>query len=282
MNYRGLYEEGFRTLTDAGIADARTDSGLLLEYICNTNRNFLYAHGDSEMGEEDSVRYFDLIKKRSERIPLQQLTGSTEFMGLAFRVNEHVLCPRLDTECLVEEAMIVTNDGDSVLDLCTGSGCILISIMKYKNDIQGVGADLSEDALNVARINAEQNDVRAVFVHSDLYENVDSKNRFDVIVSNPPYIRPDVIETLDPEVKDHEPRMALDGGEDGLDFYRRIIDGSPAYIKKGGYLLFEIGYDQGRDVANLMERAGYIGVKVVQDLAGLDRVVLGQCSNCKE
>lgn len=282
MNYRGLYEEGFRTLTDAGIADARTDSGLLLEYICNTDRNFLYAHGDSEMGEEDSVRYFDLIKKRSERIPLQQLTGSTEFMGLAFRVNEHVLCPRLDTECLVEEAMIVTNDGDSVLDLCTGSGCILISIMKYKNDIQGVGADLSEDALNVARINAEQNDVRAVFVHSDLYENVDSKNRFDVIVSNPPYIRPDVIETLDPEVKDHEPRMALDGGEDGLDFYRRIIDGTPAYIKKGGYLLFEIGYDQGRDVANLMERAGYIGVKVVQDLAGLDRVVLGQCSNCKE
>lgn len=282
MNYRGLYEEGFRTLTDAGIADARTDSGLLLEYICNTDRNFLYAHGDSEMGEEDCVRYLDLIRRRSERIPLQQLIGSTEFMGLTFRVNEHVLCPRLDTECLVEEAMIVTNDGDSVLDLCTGSGCILISIMKYKNDIQGVGADLSEDALNVARINAEQNDVRAVFVHSDLYENVDSKNRFDVIVSNPPYIRPDVIETLDPEVKDHEPRMALDGGEDGLDFYRRIIDGSPAYIKKGGYLLFEIGYDQGRDVANLMERAGYIGVKVVQDLAGLDRVVLGQCSNCKE
>ena len=280
MEYRKLYEEGISALTEAGIADARIDAGLLLEYVCQTTRNDLYAHGDAEVAEDRVSTYRQLIQKRSARIPLQQIVGKTEFMGLIFTVNDRVLTPRQDTECLVEEAMLVTNDGDAVLDVCTGSGCILISLMRYKNDLTGVGVDLSEDALAIARMNAEQNGVNPSIIKSDLFDQVEGT--YDVIVSNPPYIRPEVIETLEPEVRDHEPRMALYGGEDGLDFYRRIIDESPNYLRGGGYLLFEIGYDQGDDVSKLMEQAGYSDVRVVKDLAGLDRVVLGRKRLSKE
>ncbi len=283
--YKELYEQGVAALRDAGVPDAELDARLLLEYVCHTDRNTLYAHGDMPVSEIMCEMYDRLTERRALRIPLQHLLGTQEFMGLTFVVNENVLIPRQDTECLVEEALIDTADGDRVLDLCTGSGCILLSIMHYKNDIEGVGTDISPAALQVARLNAERLEKSATFVESDLFEQLstglgaqasdtsDAIPQFDLIVSNPPYIRSDVIETLEPEVKDHEPRCALDGGSDGLVFYRRIIADAPAFLRKGGRLMLEIGYDQGEAVAALMEAAGFDEVKIVKDFAGNDRVV---------
>lgn len=291
MTYREAYEEGKRALAAAGVEEAELDARLLLEFACGTNRNTLLAHPEREVSPEEETAYRGLIKKRADRIPLQHLTGTQDFMGLEFEVNAHVLIPRQDTEILVEEALRELHDGMRVLDMCTGSGCILISLLHYSNDCAGVGADISGEALLVAERNAERllggqggaswdggaeegaAERRAVFVQSDLFEKV--KGQFDMIVSNPPYIRTEVIETLMPEVKEHEPRQALDGSADGLLFYRRIIEGSAQHLKRGGMLFFEIGFDQGEAVKKLMERAGYLEVRVIKDYAGLDRVVCG-------
>ena len=196
-------------------------------------------------------------------------------MGLEFGVNEYVLVPRQDTEILVESVLDILEGGMEVLDMCTGSGCILISLLKLCSfaDVRGVGADVSEHALKVACENAEKLGVDVKFLHSDLFSNVEGK--YDVIVSNPPYIRTAVIEELKEEVKLHDPFIALDGKEDGLYFYRRIVDESTNHLKKGGKLYFEIGYDQGEDVSRLMREAGFADVTVKKDLAGLDRVVFG-------
>lgn len=285
MTYAEVYNEGARCLTEAGIEEAALDARLLLEYVCRTDRNTLLAHGEKPVEEEDRLRYQELIKRRSGRIPLQQLTGVQNFMGLDFLVNEHVLIPRQDTEFLVEEVLKNLHDGMRVLDLCTGTGCILISLLRYTNDCQGLGVDVSSKALEVAEKNADrllkdglesaESERRGClqFLESDLYERVEGF--FDVIVSNPPYIPTDVIDTLMPEVRDHEPRLALDGSGDGLLFYRRIIEGSRAHLKRGGMLFFEIGYDQGAAVRELMEQAGFLEVQVTKDYAGLDRVVSG-------
>ena len=285
MTYAEVYNEGARCLTEAGIEEAALDARLLLEYVCRTDRNTLLAHGEKPVEEEDRLRYQELIKRRSGRIPLQQLTGVQNFMGLDFLVNEHVLIPRQDTEFLVEEVLKNLHDGMRVLDLCTGTGCILISLLRYTNDCQGLGVDVSSKALEVAEKNADrllkdglesaESERRGClqFLESDLYERVEGF--FDVIVSNPPYIPTDVIDTLMPEVREHEPRLALDGSGDGLLFYRRIIEGSRAHLKRGGMLFFEIGYDQGAAVRELMEQAGFLEVQVTKDYAGLDRVVSG-------
>lgn len=188
-------------------------------------------------------------------------------------MNEHVLIPRQDTEILVEEALRGLPKDARILDLCTGSGCILISLLVTREDCTGIGADLSEKALQVAEKNGAQAGGRASFVKSNLFENIEGT--FDVIASNPPYIRTDVIETLMPEVRDHEPRMALDGSADGLVFYRKITEQAGSYLKEGGKLCFEIGYDQGDEVRELMETHGFADVQVLKDLAGLDRVVAG-------
>lgn len=274
MTYRELYETGKEILARAGIAEAGLDARLLLEFVCHTARHDLLAHGEREREEEEKKRYLELIGRRAGRIPLQQLTGVQEFMGLNFAVNEHVLIPRQDTEVLVEEVMRHLHDGFRILDMCTGSGCILLSLLHYSNDCAGVGADISGEALEVARHNAlglEEKNAR--FVQSDLFENVEG--RFEMIVSNPPYIRSDVIPTLEEEVRLHEPVIALDGREDGLYFYRRIIEGSREHLCGGGQLFFEIGYDQREAVVSLMEEAGFKNVTAVRDFAGLDRVVYG-------
>ena len=207
--------------------------------------------------------------------PLAYILGEWEFHGLPLYVNEHVLIPRQDTEILVEEVLKELHDGMRILDMCTGSGCILISLLRYSNDCVGVGADISEKALLVAGENGKKllGDHDVKWIHTDLFEKVEGK--FDRIVSNPPYIRSQVIDTLMPEVREHEPLSALDGSEDGLIFYRKIIREAPKYLEYGGLLYFEIGYDQGEDVKCLMEEAGFIDVEVVQDYAGLDRVVYG-------
>lgn len=285
MRYADLYAQGKHDLEIAGIAEASLDARLLLEFVCETDRTTLFAHPEKEVTAQQQECYETLIAKRGEHVPLQHLTGQQDFMGLTFSVNEHVLIPRQDTEILVEEVMRDLHDGVHILDMCTGSGCILLSLLNYSNDTTGVGADLSEEALKVAQANAERlglapadsNDldyqVRARFVHSDLFEALDEK--FDLIVSNPPYIRTDVIETLMPEVKDHDPRMALDGMSDGLYFYRRIVEESENYLKRGGQLFFEIGHDQAQDVIALMQAHGYKEIEVKKDYAGLDRVVYG-------
>lgn len=279
MNYSDLIIEGTAILKEANIAEAALDARLLLEYICHTDRNTLYAHPDLQVSEYEEEAYRSLLAKRTDHIPLQHITGYQEFMGLNFKVTPDVLVPRQDTEFLVEEAMKYVQDGMRVLDLCTGSGCILLSIMKYKNMITGIGVDISEKALSIARINAERLNVlpEPKFLQGDLYEPVQSYARkFDVIISNPPYIRPDVIKTLMPEVRDHEPLLALDGGEDGLDFYRKIISGARNHLTNYGYMLLEIGHDQGPDVIKLMVDSGFSDVKCLIDYAGNPRVVTGK------
>lgn len=275
MTYREAYQAGRERLASAGIDEAEIDARLLLEYVCGTDRNQLIVYGQEPVREEELQRYQKLVKQRANRIPLQHLTGVQSFMGLDFQVNEHVLIPRQDTEILVEEVLRHLHDGMQILDLCTGSGCILISLMRYSNDCQGIGADISPEALKVAVENAKrlipEEEIR--FVESNLYERVEGM--FDIIVSNPPYIPAGIIETLMPEVRDHEPRLALDGSEDGLIFYRRIINECREHLKGGGMLFFEIGFDQGADVRELMEQAGFLEVEVSKDYAGLDRVVSG-------
>lgn len=279
MKYRECYDWGCAALKNAGIEEAALDARYLLEHVCGTNRNDLLVYGDRQVDEDHEARYRELIEKRGQRIPLQHLTGVQEFMGLEFAVNEQVLIPRQDTEILVEEVLKELHDGMEVLDMCTGSGCILISLLRYSNRCKGVGVDISEEALQVAQSNAGNllksclDDCSINFVQSDLFENVTGKYEF--IVSNPPYIRSDVIPTLMPEVKDHEPMQALDGTADGLYFYRRITGESREYLKKGGMLYFEIGHDQAADVSNIMAEAGFAEIKVVKDFAGLDRVVYG-------
>lgn len=274
MQYAKLYQIGKEQLQKAGITDAELDARLLLEFICHTDRNALYAHGDQEIEDEKMQDFLQLIEKRAVHIPLQHLTGEQNFMGLDFLVNEHVLIPRQDTEILVEEIMRDLHDGIRILDMCTGSGCILLSLLHYSNDCSGVGVDVSEDALAVARQNADRlAEKQAVFIQSDLFEKVEGS--FDLIVSNPPYIRSQEIAGLMPEVREHEPRLALDGKDDGLHFYREIIKGAMPHLKRGGQLFFEIGYDQGEAVQALLAANGYTEIAVVKDYAGLDRVVYG-------
>ena len=277
MIYRECYEEGRQVLTSAGIEEAALDARLLLEHICHTGRHDLLVHGDRNVEEEAVSQYRQLIARRAAHIPLQHLTGYQDFMGLTFQVNEKVLVPRQDTECLVEEVLKELHDGMRILDLCTGSGCILISLLYYSNECMGVGADISKEALAVALENAglldRKEGTKADWICSDLSEAVEGK--FDIIVSNPPYIRSDVIPTLMPEVKEHEPLLALDGMEDGLYFYRRIVEESVKHLYSGGWLFFEIGYDQAAEVSGMMRAAGFADVTVVQDYAGLDRVVFG-------
>lgn len=278
MTYRECYEKGSRILNEAGIEESTLDARLLLEAVCGTDRNDLLVHGEQPVAPEAEEKYLNWIRQRAEHIPLQQLTGEQDFMGLTFSVNEHVLIPRQDTEILVEEVLKELHDGMRVLDMCTGSGCILLSLLHYSNDCEGLGVDLSAEALevagrNVLKVLTPEKAEHAHFLQSDLFEKVEGK--FEIIVSNPPYIASAEVDRLMPEVRDHEPRMALDGTEDGLEFYRRIIAEAGQYLVSSGMLFFEIGYDQGQAVSELMREHGYREVQVVQDYAGLDRVVYG-------
>lgn len=274
MTYREAIVLGEKNLQQADIADAKTDSWLLLAMACKIDHTYYYMHIDEEMSEEQVREFEVLIKKRAERVPLQYITGEQEFMGLTFHVNSNVLIPRQATETLVEEALKVIKPGMKVMDMCTGSGCVLISILKNAHDVEGIGYDISKQAINVAKENAKFNEVPAVFERSDLFEDV-VENDFDVIVSNPPYIPTDVVATLMPEVSQFEPREALDGKGDGLYFYSKILEQCKNYMKQDGYILFEIGCEQGDAVSTMMRLAGFSEVRVIKDLARNDRVVMG-------
>ena len=277
MTYREAVAHGEKVLELSHIADAKTDAWLLLEMGCKIDRKFYYMHMEDDLPDDLLKEYELAIKKRAEHIPLQYIVGETEFMGLKFKVNSNVLIPRQDTEILVEEALKRIRPDMQILDMCTGSGCILESILKFgekkQMHLKGTGCDISEEALKVARENNSRLGTDARFIKSDLFESVTGK--YDMIVSNPPYIRTEEISRLDEEVKLHDPWIALDGKEDGLYFYRLIVKDSIRYLNKGGYILFEIGFDQGKDVSKMMTDAGFSNVCVKKDLAGNDRVVTG-------
>lgn len=274
MEYAALYRMGVERLAAAGIEEAKLDARLLLEELCGTDRNDLLVHGDRPVTEQQENSYVNYIELRSRHIPLQHITGYQEFMGLRFKVTPDVLIPRQDTETLVEEVLKNLHDGMRILDLCTGSGCILLSLLRYSNDCVGIGADLSKKALKVAEENAGSLGLTAEFVQGDLFEPVTGK--FEIIVSNPPYIPSNVIPTLMEEVREHDPLMALDGKEDGLYFYREITGKASEYLYPGGMLFLEIGCEQAEAVTELMKNAGYRDVTVCKDLAGHDRVVSGR------
>lgn len=275
MTLKEAYEYGQEQLKNAQIDDSDLDAWYLLEHVTGITRAMYFLDMNKMLSTEEERQYCEYVATRAKHVPLQHITGVQEFMGLEFCVNEHVLVPRQDTEVLVESVLEVLKPGMRVLDMCTGSGCILISLLKLCgfDDVSGVGADVSEGALKVARDNAEKLGVDATLVHSDLFSNV--TQQYDLIVSNPPYIRTAVIEELKDEVKFHDPLLALDGKEDGLYFYRRIVEESTQYLNIGGRLYFEIGHDQGEEVSSLMKEAGFSDVTVKKDLAGLDRVVFG-------
>ncbi len=274
MNYGEALRAGEDYLKSCQVADASTDAWYLMAYCTGLDRAQYFLRQKETLEEKQREQYERLLRRRGQHIPLQYLTGYQSFMGLEFAVNEHVLIPRQDTEVLVEEALKKIAPGDAVLDMCTGSGCIIISLAAAKGQITAYAADVSAEAIKAAEANARRLQASVAFVKSDLFEKVEGV--FDCIVSNPPYIRSSEIAGLMPEVAEYEPVSALDGGEDGLYFYRRILEGAATHLKPGGWLLFEIGCSQGEAVSGMMCSAGYDKIEVKKDLACLDRVVLGQ------
>ncbi len=273
MTFAQLLRVASDDLKRQGIEEAANDAWLLLqEAAVLTRTRYLLCSGE-EVPAETVDRYRKMVRLRGQHIPLQHLTGEQEFFGFSFRVNEQVLIPRQDTETLVEEARKRIRPGDAVLDLCTGSGCIIISLAKLIPGLRATGSDLSKEALTVARENAANLGADVSFVESDLFEKI--QGQFDCIVSNPPYIPSGEIGSLMEEVRLHEPLMALDGGADGLDFYRRIVEGSLSFLKSGGFLLFEVGCEQADSVCCLMEPF-YQEIEIIRDLAGRNRVVAGR------
>lgn len=306
MTYQELLKNCTEELQAVGVPDPESDARLLLEESAGKDYSHLLIDMREQVPEIVLEKLSGFIAMRKKRIPLQQIIGYTEFMGLKFYVNSDVLCPRQDTEVLVEQVLAKIHAGASVLDLCTGSGCIAISVAKLAgSDVMGAGncgyaagvtatnncgdaagsmstddkvvsvtaTDISENALAVAEKNARANGVSVHFYKGDLYQALPSEEKYDIIVSNPPYIKTDVIETLEPEVKDFEPRIALDGTADGLSFYRRIIAGAGEHLKPNGLIFFEVGYDQGAEVSALLADHGFTDISVSKDYGGKDRVV---------
>ena len=324
---RDVYEEGMALLAE--LEDAALDARLLLEHFCGIDTNRLLAEPGMPVSDDLRSAFLKGIKRRAAREPLAYIVGEQSFMGLPFIVSEDVLIPEQDTENLVEEALRLIDDGSRILDLCTGSGCILLSLLHYTNGCIGVGTDLSEKALEIARRNASAHGLsdQTVWLQGDLFDALDPLNKkdnddkdnkrenykiednkreenrddqaeksteseksesgfpgmsytsgYDMIISNPPYIPTSVIDTLQPEVRCAQPRMALDGGGDGLDFYRRIIREAPAHLVVGGRLLLEIGYDQAEAVSDLLREAGYYGIEILKEYGGNDRIATAVCS----
>lgn len=269
--YASALRYGKKYLADRQIENSGGDAWYLMEYVWGIDRNYYFLHSDDIIEQKDEERYRDLLQKRGSHIPLQHLTGTCDFMGLTFQVNDQVLIPRQDTETLVESALSRLKEGDRALDLCTGSGCIILSLEKLGPGIRGLGADISAAALAVAKRNRDSLGLESDFCISDLFEGIEGV--FDMIVSNPPYIASGKIPGLMEEVRGFEPLLALDGGADGLDFYRRIIKDARDFLKPGGWLGLEIGYDQREAVEELLRRQGFIKTETLQDLAGLDRTV---------
>lgn len=273
MTHRQILDGAVSKLLAAGIGEASNDAGIIFEEAFQMNRTGYLIRANEEANESLIPAFDEMINRRAAHEPLQYILGKAYFMGLEFMVSPDVLIPRFDTEILVEEALKHINSDKNVLDVCTGSGCIAISVAKLSNATV-VAVDISEAALNMAKKNAEYNETSNVtFVHSDMFSDVEGK--FDVILSNPPYIRSEEVLKLMPEVLVHEPHLALDGHEDGLFFYEILARESSKFLNPSGLLIVEIGYDQAEDVSRLLENNNFTDIRVIRDLAGLDRVVCG-------
>ena len=277
MQIKEAMRKGMIKLKTNDVKEPSLKARLLMQYILNRPREYILVHDDKQLTLRQNVDYFKLIKKLIEGVPLQHITHQQEFMKLMFYVDENVLIPRPDTEVLVEEVIKLAKsiNAKKILDLCTGSGAIAVSLAKYIEGSQITATDISRKALSIAKLNATNNDVedRITFVSSDLFQNI-SEEKYDIIVSNPPYIKRKVIKTLDEEVK-REPIIALDGGNDGLDFYKKIIGNAYQYLKYKGYLCLEIGYDQKDEVIDLINKEEkYIDTYSKKDLFDNDRIVI--------
>ena len=269
---REAERRGAEILAAAGREEAAQTARLLLCHLLNYNFTDYVLAREDLLSPLDAARYEDLLTRRASGVPLQYLTREQNFCGLSLYVDERVLIPRQDTECLVEEVLRDGAGGD-LLDLCTGSGCIPLALLKHGNFSCALGADISVEALAVAEINRARTGLALSLRQSDLFAEI--PERFDVITANPPYIESAEIETLSVEVRDHEPRLALDGAADGLAFYRRLAAESGAHLKPGGRLYLEIGMSQGAAVASLLKAAAFSDIQIIRDLAGRDRIVKG-------
>ena len=271
---KGLLADGAKMLTQAGIDEAELDARYILEYITGLNSAQYFIHSEDIIEKNKAEEFFRLIERRSKRIPLSYVIGTRDFFGLTFKVDENVLIPEQETELLVEE-VIKHSEGKSVLDMCTGSGCIAISIALFGKPSKVAASDISEKALEVARENAKSLKAGEIsFIQGDMFENVTDK--FDIIVSNPPYIETGEIDELMPEVRDYIPRLALDGDIDGLKFYRIISKEAVKKLNKNGRIFYEIGYNQSRAVASILLENGFTDVKIMKDYSGLDRIVMAK------
>ena len=271
---KGLLADGAKMLTQAGIDEAELDARYILEYITGLNSAQYFIHSEDIIEKNKAEEFFRLIERRSKRIPLSYVIGTRDFFGLTFKVDENVLIPEQETELLVEEVM-KHSEGKSVLDMCTGSGCIAISIALFGKPSKVAASDISEKALEVARENAKSLKAGEIsFIQGDMFENVTDK--FDIIVSNPPYIETGEIDELMPEVRDYIPRLALDGDIDGLKFYRIISKEAVKKLNKNGRIFYEIGYNQSRAVASILLENGFTDVKIMKDYSGLDRIVMAK------
>ena len=274
MTIREALKLAEEILLDAGVPDARLDAEYLLAGVLDAPRLLVVASGETPLTDARAEQFFTLIARRQSREPLQYILGTQPFMGCSFCVDERVLIPRQDTETLCEQALLNAPEQGAVLDLCTGSGALAVVIKKAMPALLVCASDVSEAALSLAQKNAKENGASIDFRQGDLFEPVQNE-RFDMIVSNPPYIPTGELSTLQEEVR-REPALALDGGEDGLSFYRRIAREAPGYLTENGSLLMEIGCDQAKAVFGLLTDAGFSGLRVVRDTAGRDRVVIAR------
>lgn len=272
MNVKEAIKYGIDNLKN--IDDKSLKVRLILSHFMNVEKNYLITHDDEELSNEIEEKYKQGIEKLSKDVPLQYITNTQEFYGMKFKINENVLIPRYDTEILIEETLKLAKDQDKILDMCTGSGIIAITLAKNVEKANVFACDISLEALRVAKENNELHNANVKFINSNLFENIEEKN-FDIIVSNPPYITEKEMQELENQVK-KEPELALYGGVDGLDFYRKITENAKEYLKKEGLLIFEIGYKQKEDVSKILIENKFKNIKCVKDLQGLDRVIIGE------
>ena len=251
----------------------RTEAFLILEHVLNMSKNEILIHLDNKVNDDEEKLINNIVERRLAKEPLQYVIHAQYFFGNKFYVNENVLIPRADTEILVEEVLRLANNSNKILDLCTGSGCIAISLKKANNNLEVIASDISKKALTVAMLNAQLNRAKVNFLQSDLFENINEK--FDIIVSNPPYIRTSDICKLQDEVK-FEPHIALDGGNEGLDYYIEIIEKAKKYLLENGLIALEIGYNQANEVSEILKENGYKNIRVIKDYGNNDRVVIAK------
>lgn len=275
MDIKSAKHIGRDKLSSAGIDEANNECDLILCYVLSKGRGFIVTEGDYVLSMAEEEAFLSFVNRRCTRIPLSQILGVGGFYGRDFIVNKDVLTPRFETELLVEEAEKILRQSDRVLDLCTGSGCIAIT-MALLGAGEVIGTDISPAALRVAKMNAKKHNANVLFLEGDLFIPVTNSSKFDIIISNPPYIKDGEKESLMPEVRDHEPHLALFAGPEGLDFYRRIAREVRDYLNPGGTLILEIGYDQGPEVSGLMKEAGFSRVLCKKDYAGYDRVIIAR------